>query len=86
MDTTAKSELPEENRERFIYQVLVILVTGAILVFGSWGSKQMKVEFDPMNLTPKDSYMRMFKGLLNTLLIRAKTICLCFIYVNLGPE
>lgn len=37
-------------------------MTGAILVFGSWGSKQMKVEFDPMNLTPKDSYMRMFKG------------------------
>ena len=46
----------------FVFQVLVILVTGAILVFGSWGSKQMKVEFDPMNLTPKDSYMRMFKG------------------------
>ena len=42
--------------------MLVILVTVAILVFGSWGSKQMKVEFDPMNLTPKDSYMRMFKG------------------------
>ena len=48
-----------------LLQVLVLLVTGAILVFGSWGSKQMKVEFDPMDLTPKDSYMRLFKGQLN---------------------
>ena len=58
----AQPELPGEVKNPFIFQVLVILVTGAILVFGSWGSKQMKVEFDPMNLTPKDSYMRMFKG------------------------
>ena len=42
--------------------MLVLLVTGGILVFGAWGSKQMKVEFDPFNLTPADSYVKMFKG------------------------
>ena len=59
-----EQEILFENKDLgspFTFQVLVILLTGAILVCGSWGSKQMKVEFDPMNLTPKDSYMRIFK-------------------------
>ena len=41
-------------------QVVVLLITGTLLVFGAWGTNEIEVKFDPFNLLPTGSYLQKY--------------------------
>ena len=40
------------------FQVIVLLMTATLLGFGGYGTHEIEVKFDPINLIPKNSYLR----------------------------
>ena len=40
------------------FQVIVLLMTATLLGFGGYGTNEIEVKFDPINLIPKNSYLR----------------------------
>ena len=56
LSTTKFAKLIESR----IFQLLIILLTAALLSFGIWGSYEIKVEYDVSKLLPEDSYTRDF--------------------------
>ena len=39
-------------------QVIALLMTATLLGFGAYGAHEIEVAFDPINLIPKNSYLR----------------------------
>ena len=44
----------------FIFQSVIILITASMCAMGIWGTYNLQVNYDPITLLPKDSYLRLW--------------------------